>query len=99
MAEFFTVGPPWIVRFRDLKRAAPLRQVYTPRIRKQYKQLIAEMYAYSLAFASIGVRHALFDHFVVSYPNAPVDEQAWLWIDDVNDANSCARGHVDNQTR
>ena len=31
---------------------------------------------YSLAFATLGVRHALFGHSVVSYPGAPEDEQA-----------------------
>lgn len=75
--EHFSVGPPWIASFGDLRRAAPMWLDYAHRIRKQYRQLIAEMYAYSLAFASIGVRHALFDHFVLSYANAPVDEQAW----------------------
>ncbi|CAK0794806.1 unnamed protein product [Prorocentrum cordatum] len=88
MSEFFAVGPPWVVRFQDLQRAAPLWQAYTPRIRRQYRQLIAEMYAYSLALASIDVRHALFDHFVVSYPNAPVGEQAWPWID-ASDSDVC----------
>eukprot|EP00929_Paragymnodinium_shiwhaense_P061750 TRINITY_DN30869_c0_g1_i1.p1 TRINITY_DN30869_c0_g1~~TRINITY_DN30869_c0_g1_i1.p1 ORF type:complete len:482 (+),score=10.14 TRINITY_DN30869_c0_g1_i1:165-1610(+) len=92
VAEFFSVGPPWIMSFGDLRRAAPLWYTYTRRIRRQSKQLIAEMYAYSLAFASLGVKHALFDHFVVSYPNAPSDEQAWAWIDDAisNGADSCS---------
>lgn len=75
--EHFSVGPPWIASFGDLRRAAPMWLDYAHRIRKQYRQLIAEMYAYSLAFASIGVQHALFDHFVLSYANAPADEQAW----------------------
>lgn len=99
VAEFFSVGPPWIVRFKDLRRAAPLWKAYTPRIRKQYKQLIAEMYAYSLAFASIGIRHALFDHFVVSYPNAPFDEQAWLWIEENNNSDSCRPSGLPSRKR
>lgn len=79
--EFFSVGPPWIVTFRDLQRAAPLWLAYVPRVRQQYRQLIAEMYAYILAFASIDVRHAVLDHFVVSYPNAPPNEHAWTWVE------------------
>lgn len=84
VAEFYAVGPPWIMRFEDLQRAAPLWEVYTPRIRKQYQQLIAEMYAHSLAMASINVPYALFDHFVVTYPPQPVvpPQQGWQWIDE-----------------
>lgn len=93
LAEFYSAGPPWIVRFGDLKRAAPLWQAYVPRVRRQYRHLIAEMYAYSLAFASLRIRHALFDHFVVSYPGAPAGEQAWSWVDGAGpdaDGDSCA---------
>ena len=67
----------WITSFGALRRAAPFWREYLPKIRQQYPKLIAEMYAYSLAFATLGVRHALFDHSVVSYPGAPEDEQAW----------------------
>jgi len=101
IAEFFSIGPPWIVRFRDLRRAAPLWHAYTPRIRRQYRQLIAEMYAYCLAFASFGVRHALYDHFVTSYPNAPAHEQAWSWIDGgpVESPDPCVPEGLAAQTR
>lgn len=92
VAEFFSVGPPWVVRFSDLRRAAALWRVYTPRVRRQYRQLIAEMYAYVLAFASIGVRHLVVDHFVVSYPNAPEGEHAWPWVEEAvaSGADPCA---------
>lgn len=100
VAEHFSVGPPWVFRFGDLQRAAPLWHAYVPRIRRQYRQLIAEMYAYSLAFASIGVRHALFDHFVVSYPNAPADEQAWAWVDRATvEEDPCAAGRLPQRAR
>lgn len=90
--EHFSVGPPWIIAFRDLRRAAPLWRAYVPRVRKQYRELIAEMYAYVLAFASLGVRHAVLDHFVVSYPNAPPGEHAWQWVEDsaAADAEQCS---------
>jgi len=93
VAEDFSVGPPWVARFRDLRRAAPLWHAYAPRVRRQYRELVAEMYAYALAFASIGVRHALFDHFVVSYPSAPKGEQAWAWVDGAHEEDDpCAAG-------
>merc|ERR1719293_622823 len=39
ISEFFAVGPPWVVRFQDLQRAAPLWQAYTPRIRRTFRSL------------------------------------------------------------
>jgi len=85
MAQDFSVGPPWITRLDDLQAALPLWEFFAPRIRKQYRNLIAEMYAYSLSFATIGRPHILFDHFMVSYPEAPVDEQAWEWVGEDDD--------------
>ncbi|KAJ1454374.1 hypothetical protein M885DRAFT_618164 [Pelagophyceae sp. CCMP2097] len=75
----FSVGPPYMAHKDDLLLIAQKWVEFVPRVFSQYPFLLAEMFAYSMAAAHLGLSHLRFDSFMVS--NVASYGEAWQWID------------------
>ncbi|KAH8068567.1 hypothetical protein JL721_6714 [Aureococcus anophagefferens] len=74
--RYYSVGPPYIAHRDDLAKIADRWCEYVPRVFAQYPELLAEMYAYSMAAADLGLPHLRLDHYMVSNVNAWIDGAA-----------------------
>eukprot|EP01038_Epipyxis_sp_PR26KG_P011460 gene11460-15352_t len=84
--EHYSVGPPYLVEKSDMKRLTDAWVDFVPRVYEKYPELLAEMYAYSMAAAHAELPHFTMTHYMVS--NTFVDEEGWKWIDALGD-NVC----------
>ena len=55
-----------------------------PKIFEEYPNLLAEMYAYCMAAAHLGLKHARIDNHMVS--NVGAGGEGWPWVDKMDDA-------------
>lgn len=69
----YSVGAPYLVEKSDLLRLAISWVEFVPRVYAGYPDLLAEMFAYSLAAAHQQLPHLRVEHFMVS--NIDVDEE------------------------
>ena len=58
----------------------------------QYPHLLAEMFAYCLAAAHLGLSHQTAASFMISDVGAG-NQEGWRYIDNMDDAQVCARQH------
>eukprot|EP01036_Dinobryon_divergens_P031910 gene31910-41401_t len=77
--EFYSVGPPYLVDRDDLFRLTQTWTKFVPRVYSKYPELLAEMYAYSMAAAHEQLPHFTMNHYMVS--NTFADDEGWAWID------------------
>lgn len=75
----FSVGPPYIVHVRDMKRIATKWAECVPKVYEEYPELLAEMYAYSIAAAHLELPHLRLDHYMVS--NVDASGEGWPFVD------------------
>ena len=54
---------------------------------EQYPQLLAEMYALTMAAANLTLPFSLVSHFMVSDPKTMSPTEAWTWIEDLTLVN------------
>ena len=76
--RYYSVGPPYVAHRADLAKIADRWCEYVPRVFAQYPELLAEMYAYSMAAADLGLPHLRLDHYMVSNVNAY--GEAWPFV-------------------
>ena len=69
----YSVGAPYLLEKADLLRLAKSWVQFVPRVYEGYPDLLAEMFAYSLAAAHQQLPHLRLDHFMVS--NIDMDEE------------------------
>jgi len=81
--KYFPVGPPYIAHVSDMRQIAAKWVEFVPKIYEEYPQLLAEMYAYCMAAAHLGLRHARLDHHMVS--NTGAGGEGWPWVDSMGD--------------
>lgn len=77
--KYFPVGPPYVLHVDDLRSLAQEWVRMVPKIYEEYPELLAEMYAYSMAAAHLNLRHFKVDHMMVS--NVDAGGEGWPWVD------------------
>ena len=78
-AKYYPVGPPYILHRDDWLRLAPSWVEFVPKVYEEYPSLLAEMYAYCLAAAHLGLPHVKLDSFMVS--NVDAYGEGWAFVD------------------
>mmetsp|Transcript_17211 Transcript_17211/g.19652 ORF Transcript_17211/g.19652 Transcript_17211/m.19652 type:complete len:527 (+) Transcript_17211:223-1803(+) len=78
---FYPVGPPYIGTVRDMHSIALKWTEFVPRVHKQYPHLLAEMYAFCIAAAHLGLKHQLVDSLMIS--NVSCGGEGWPMIDEI----------------
>jgi hypothetical protein len=63
---------------------------FAPKVHAQYPHLLAEMYAYCIAAAHLGLKHMIIDSLMVSNPGT--GGEAWPLVDKIPPAESCDFG-------
>jgi len=85
-ANHYSVGPPYMVERDDLHRITRTWTQFVPKVYEKYPDLLAEMYAYSMASAHEDLPHLQLDHYMVS--NTDAGGEGWDWVDKLDD--TCA---------
>jgi len=83
----YSVGPPYLLEKDDLLRLVTSWTDMVPRVYAQYPNLLAEMYAYSMAAAHENLPHFTLENLMVS--NTHANEEGWRWVDALGE-NVCA---------
>mmetsp|Transcript_3116 Transcript_3116/g.4807 ORF Transcript_3116/g.4807 Transcript_3116/m.4807 type:complete len:502 (-) Transcript_3116:106-1611(-) len=86
-SKYYSVGAPYILERSDMYRLAQSWVRFVPRVYEGYPDLLAEMFAYSMAAAHENLPHLRVDHFMVS--NIDAGGEGWPWVDALGD-NVCA---------
>lgn len=84
---YYPVGPPYLATAGDMYRIAVTWSDFAPRVHKQYPHLLAEMYAYCIAAAHLGMPHMLIDSLMVSA--AGVGGEGWKFVKEVPAGEMC----------
>jgi len=79
----FSVGPVYLAHVADWRAVAAQWWKMMPRVHDQYPQLLAEMYALTMAAANYTKPWALVSHFMVSDPRTNSPTEAWAWVEDL----------------
>jgi hypothetical protein len=83
-AKFWSVGPPYMLEKDDLYKLTESWTDFVPRVYEKYPELLAEMYAYSMAGAHVELPHLRMDHYMVSNVDVGIGE-GWKWVDELHD--------------
>ena len=86
-ALYFPGGPPYIGTIRDMYQIAQKWSEFVPHVHAQYPYLLAEMYAYCIAAAHLGLKHQLIDSLMASNPDT--GGEAWPLIDRIPPEETC----------
>jgi peptidyl serine alpha-galactosyltransferase len=93
---YYPVGPPYIGTIHDMYQIALKWTEFVPKVHAQYPHLLAEMYAYCIAAAHLGLKHGIVDSLMASNPGA--GGEAWPLVDKIPPEESCDFGrHPDHQ--
>ena len=84
----FPVGPPYIATVRDMHQIAEKWTEFVPRVHAEYPHLLAEMYAFCIAAAHLGLKHQLIDSLMVSNTGSHVAE-GWDLVDKIPASEVC----------
>jgi len=79
----YSVGPPYIVERSDLIKITKSWTNFVPKVYERYPELLAEMFAYSMAAAHENLPHISIVNYMVS--NTDMDEEGWKSIDSLLD--------------
>jgi hypothetical protein len=75
----YSVGPPYILHKDDLHRVSKTWVKFVPKVYEVYPELLAEMYAYSMAASHEELPHFTAQHMMIS--NTEMREEGWEWVD------------------
>ena len=91
--RFYPAGPPYLGTVRDMHSIARKWSEFVPRVHKEYSFLLAEMFAYCIAAAHLGLQHQIVDSLMVS--NTGAGGEGWPMVDALPRENHCniARSH------
>mmetsp|Transcript_12729 Transcript_12729/g.20582 ORF Transcript_12729/g.20582 Transcript_12729/m.20582 type:complete len:520 (+) Transcript_12729:23-1582(+) len=79
-ARWYTsVGPPLMLHVDDITDLSKLWVPYMTRVLKRDKDILADMWAYSIAAAHLDLKHTTLDHYMISAYGR--SGQAYPWID------------------
>ena len=91
----YSIGPPYIVQKEDMAAIAEHWHDFVPRVYEGHPHLLAEMYAYCVAAAHLGLPHLRLDHYMTSETQAY--GEAWPLVDALGDAQLCG-GDLSEET-
>lgn len=86
-ALFYPAGPPYLATVQDMYNIAVKWTEFAPRVYEQYPHLLAEMYAFCIAAAHLGLKHQLVDSLMVS--NTEATGEGWPLIDQIPQNEVC----------
>jgi hypothetical protein len=84
-AHHYSVGPPYVVHRDDMYRIASSWVRFAPKVYAQYPELLAEMYAYSIAAAHEQLPHLQLAGYMISNIHMNDEDEAWPLIDQLED--------------
>jgi peptidyl serine alpha-galactosyltransferase len=84
---YYPAGPPYIGTVKDMYQIALKWSEFVPRVHAQYPYLLAEMYAYCIAAAHLGLKHQLVNSLMVSNPG--IGGEAWPLVDKIPPEEMC----------
>lgn len=90
--KHYSVGPPYVLHRDDMYRIASSWCRYAPKVHKQYPELLAEMYAYSIAAAHENLPHLQVSNFMVSNIYMGDTEESWSLVDAIPDVCELPKG-------
>jgi len=88
--EKYAAGPVYLAHVADWRLVADQWWRAMPRVHSQYPQLLAEMYAFTMAVANSSLPFSLVSSFMVSDPKTMSPTEAWAWVDDIAAAHGPA---------
>lgn len=90
--QYYSAGPPYVIHIQDVVRFSKRWSELVPPTYDEYPLLYAEMFAYSMAAADLGLRHqlvrGLFTGCMTHWPVLGAKEKAALEASAANYANS-----------
>jgi peptidyl serine alpha-galactosyltransferase len=84
---YFPVGPPYLAKGSDMYAIALKWTEFVPRVHAQYPHLLAEMFAFCIAAAHLGLRHQVVDSLMIS--NTGAGGEGWDFIDMIPPMEMC----------
>ena len=84
----YAVGPPYIATALDMHAIAQKWVEFVPLVHSLFPELMAEMYAFSIASAHLELPHQLVGSLMISDTNTDGGE-GWKWIDALPADNIC----------
>jgi peptidyl serine alpha-galactosyltransferase len=84
---YYPAGPPYIGTVKDMYQIALKWSEFVPLVHAQYPYLLAEMYAYCIAAAHLGLKHQLIDSLMASNPD--IGGEAWPLVDIIPPEEMC----------
>mmetsp|Transcript_23714 Transcript_23714/g.34577 ORF Transcript_23714/g.34577 Transcript_23714/m.34577 type:complete len:511 (+) Transcript_23714:55-1587(+) len=84
---YYPAGPPYIATGRDMYSIAQKWSEFVPLVHAQRPELLAEMYAYSIAAAHLELPHQLIDSLMLTQAKAKIE--ASEFIDKIPAAGVC----------
>jgi hypothetical protein len=92
MHRHYSVGAPYIMAAGDMRRLAPLWSKLTPGVHEIVNRIEADMWAYSMAAAHLGLAHDRVENHMISDPlgatrwegpaaHKTASVEGWHWID------------------
>jgi len=89
-ALFYPAGPPYLATVKDMYNIAVMWTEFAPKVYAQYPHLLAEMYAFCIAAAHLGLKHQLVDSIMVS--NTEASGEGWPLVDKIPNDDICEFG-------
>ena len=86
----YQLGPPYIATARDMWKIGKRWTELCLPVKKQYPFMLAEMFAYILAAADVGLPHAISYSLMWSDPKVQYTEP-WDWVESLPVADMCVK--------
>mmetsp|Transcript_3877 Transcript_3877/g.8318 ORF Transcript_3877/g.8318 Transcript_3877/m.8318 type:complete len:556 (+) Transcript_3877:162-1829(+) len=78
-SKYTSVGPPLMLHVDDISRLSVLWEKYMRPVLDMGPNILADMWAYSIGSAHLGLKHTTLDHYMIStWGN---DGEAFQWVD------------------
>lgn len=94
----YAVGPPYIATALDMHAIAQKWVEFVPLVHSIFPELIAEMYAFSIASAHLELPHQLVGSLMISVTSNNDGGEGWKWIDALPSDNICSFAMSDDNS-
>ena len=81
-SRHYNVGPVYLATVEDWHTIASTWWDFLPRVHESYPYLLAEMYAMTMAVASLSLNFTLLSSYMITGATVDSPTEAWSWIDD-----------------